>query len=81
MGDFSRTDHSVMGTGVEKDGRGNTMKILRIPFVIALLVLAGRLFNAGAQTVTNLYSFPRSPTDGQLRLAGWCRAATAISMG
>ena len=41
------------------------MKILRILFVIALVVLAGRVFNANAQTGTNLYSFAGSPTDGQ----------------
>jgi uncharacterized repeat protein (TIGR03803 family) len=40
------------------------MKILRIPLVIVLLVLAGRAFDAGAQTVTILYSFVGSPNDG-----------------
>ena len=41
------------------------MKILRIPLVIVLVVVAGRGFNAGAQTETNLYSFVGSPTDGR----------------
>jgi uncharacterized repeat protein (TIGR03803 family) len=48
----------------EKERRGKTMKILRIPLVIVLVVLAGRAFNAGAQTETILYSFGSSPTDG-----------------
>jgi uncharacterized repeat protein (TIGR03803 family) len=46
------------------------MKILRIPLVIVLLVVAGRVFHANAQTETNLYSFPRSPTDGNTPFAG-----------
>jgi len=41
------------------------MKTLRIPLVIVLLVVAGRAFDAGAQTETNLYSFAGPPTDGQ----------------
>jgi uncharacterized repeat protein (TIGR03803 family) len=45
------------------------MKILRILLVIVLLVLAGRTFNAAAQTETNLHSFS-GPTDGQSPLAG-----------
>jgi uncharacterized repeat protein (TIGR03803 family) len=45
------------------------MKILRIPLVI-VLVLAGRTFNAGAQTVTNIYSFLGSPSDGGRPYAG-----------
>jgi uncharacterized repeat protein (TIGR03803 family) len=40
-----------------------TMKLLRIPLVIVLLVLAGRAFNANAQTETNLYSFAGPPND------------------
>ena len=40
------------------------MKILCIPLVIVLIVVAGRTFNAGAQTETNLYSFVGYPTDG-----------------
>ncbi len=40
------------------------MKILRVALVIVLLVLAGRAFDAGAQTVTILYSFVGSPNDG-----------------
>ena len=41
------------------------MKILRIPLVIVLLVVAGRGFNANAQvTETNLHSFVGYPTDG-----------------
>jgi len=42
------------------------MKILRIPLVIVLVVLAGRAFNVNAQTVTetNLYSFAGDP-DGK----------------
>ena len=37
------------------------MKIFRIPLVIVLVVLAGRGFNANAQTESNLYSFGGSP--------------------
>ena len=37
------------------------MKILRIPMVVVLLVAAGRAFNAGAQSSTNLHSFLGSP--------------------
>jgi hypothetical protein len=40
------------------------MKTVRIPLIIVLLVVAGRVFHANAQTVTNLYSFGSSPTDG-----------------
>jgi uncharacterized repeat protein (TIGR03803 family) len=40
------------------------MKILRVPLVIVLVVVAGRAFNAGAQSETNLYSFGGYPTDG-----------------
>src|ERR1039457_5524044 len=46
------------------------MKILRIPLVIVLLVLAGRPLNAAAQTETNLYSFVGSPNDGNDPEAG-----------
>jgi uncharacterized repeat protein (TIGR03803 family) len=45
------------------------MKILRIPLVFVLIVLAGRAFHANAQTETNLYSFVSSP-DGALPQAG-----------
>ena len=40
------------------------MKILRIPWVIVLVVVAGRAFNANALTETNLYSFGSSANDG-----------------
>jgi uncharacterized repeat protein (TIGR03803 family) len=40
------------------------MKILRIPLVIVLLVVAGRVFDAEAQTETNLHSFVGYPSDG-----------------
>jgi uncharacterized repeat protein (TIGR03803 family) len=46
------------------------MKILCIPLVIVLIVVAGRTFNAGAQTETNLYSFVGYPTDGYEPYAG-----------
>ncbi len=46
------------------------MQILRIPLFIILIVGVGRTFNAGAQTVTNLYSFVGSPTDGEYPFAG-----------
>jgi uncharacterized repeat protein (TIGR03803 family) len=46
------------------------MKILRIPLVIILLVVAGRAFNAEAQTETNLYSFGSVTNDGSLPEAG-----------
>jgi uncharacterized repeat protein (TIGR03803 family) len=55
--------------GVDAE-RGKTMKILHIPLVVVLVVLAGRGFNANALTVTNLHSFGSSPTDGQLPWAG-----------
>ena len=43
---------------------------LRLIIPVVLVVLAGRAFNANAQTETNLYSFGRSPTDGELPKAG-----------
>jgi uncharacterized repeat protein (TIGR03803 family) len=46
------------------------MKILRIPLVIVLVVVAGRAFNANAQTKTNLHSFGSPLTDGTLPVAG-----------
>jgi uncharacterized repeat protein (TIGR03803 family) len=46
------------------------MKILRIPLVIVLVVVAGRAFNAEAQTETNLHSFVGSPSDGRYPYAG-----------
>jgi uncharacterized repeat protein (TIGR03803 family) len=46
------------------------MKTLRIPLVIVLLVVAGRAFNAAAQTETNLYSFGSHPNDGGFPYAG-----------
>ena len=46
---------------VDKDGMGKIMKTLHIPLVVVLVVLAGRGFNANAQTETNLYSFGGSP--------------------
>src|ERR1017187_7875447 len=57
-------DHQFKGLGVDKDGRGNTMKTLQIPLVIVLVVLAGRTFDAHAQTVTILHSFGSYPADG-----------------
>jgi hypothetical protein len=45
--------------------RGKIIKILRIPLVIVLVVVAGRAFNANAQTETILYSFGSSPNDGE----------------
>ena len=39
------------------------MKILRIPLVIVLVVVAGRVFNASAQTETNLHLFGLSLND------------------
>jgi uncharacterized repeat protein (TIGR03803 family) len=61
--------------GVDKDGRSNIMKILRIPLVIILIILAGRGFDANAQTVTNLYSFDGPPTDGGNPEAGLVQAS------
>ena len=46
------------------------MKTLRIRLAIVLVVLAGRAFNGGAQTVTILRSFGSSPTDAQNPQAG-----------
>jgi uncharacterized repeat protein (TIGR03803 family) len=42
----------------------------RLVIAAILLVLAGRAFNAGAQTDTILYSFTGSPNDGELPNAG-----------
>jgi hypothetical protein len=42
--------------GFAPQPRGKTMKILRIPLVIVLVVVAGRAFNAKAQGVTNQIS-------------------------
>src|ERR1017187_10839570 len=50
--------------GFAPQPRGKTMKILRIPLVIVLLVVAGRVFDAEAQTETNLHSFVGYPSDG-----------------
>ncbi len=44
------------------------MKILRIPVVIVLVIVAGRAFRVNAQTDTNLHSFAGS--DGSVPLAG-----------
>ena len=46
------------------------MRILRIPLVIVLVVVAGRAFDASAQTETNVYSFVGYPTDGLNPAAG-----------
>jgi uncharacterized repeat protein (TIGR03803 family) len=46
------------------------MKILRIPWVIILVVAAGRAFSANAQTGTNLHSFAGYPSDGSTPIAG-----------
>ncbi len=46
------------------------MKILRIPLVIVLVILAGRTFHANAQTESSLYSFGSSLTDGGNPQAG-----------
>jgi uncharacterized repeat protein (TIGR03803 family) len=62
-------DHEFTGSG-RQYGREKTMKILRIPFVSVLLVLAGRVLNAGAQTETNLYSFGSFANDGTYPQAG-----------
>ncbi len=53
-----------------KNGIGNTMKILRVLLVTGLVVVAGRTFQADAQTETNLYSFAGSPIDGANPQAG-----------
>ncbi|MGO9611202.1 MAG: choice-of-anchor tandem repeat GloVer-containing protein, partial [Verrucomicrobiia bacterium] len=47
-----------------------TMKILRIALVIVLVVVAGRGFNAGAQTETILHSFVGPAADGATPWAG-----------
>jgi uncharacterized repeat protein (TIGR03803 family) len=46
------------------------VKILRIPLVVVLVVVAGRTFDANAQTETALYSFGRSLNDGEFPFAG-----------
>jgi uncharacterized repeat protein (TIGR03803 family) len=45
-------------------------RVLRLVIPVLLLVLAGRAFNAEAQTETNLYSFGGSPNDGLFPYAG-----------
>jgi uncharacterized repeat protein (TIGR03803 family) len=47
-----------------------TAKMSRLIIASILLVVAGRVFNAGAQTETNLHSFGSSPTDGRYPQAG-----------
>ena len=42
----------------------NIMKTLRIPLIIAMVAVAGRALDAGAQTETNLHSFVGPPSDG-----------------
>jgi uncharacterized repeat protein (TIGR03803 family) len=49
---------------------GPAARLFRLLFASILLVLAGRTFNAGGQTETNLYSFGISPGDGQQPWAG-----------
>ncbi len=46
------------------------MKIVRVLLVTGLVVVAGRTFQANAQTETNLYSFAGSPIDGANPQAG-----------
>src|ERR1700676_5156816 len=46
----------------------NTLRLIMM--VVILLVLAGRAFNAGAQTETNLYTFGSFPNDGTQPFAG-----------
>jgi len=46
------------------------MKILRIPLVIVLIIVAGRAFNADAQTETILHTFGSGTTNGAAPLAG-----------
>ena len=46
------------------------MKILRVLLVTVLVVVAGRTFNANAQTETNLHSFAGRPNDGRNPSAG-----------
>src|ERR1022692_1806009 len=56
--------------GFAPQPRGTIMKILRIPFIIVLFVVAGRAFNANAQTETSLYSFGSVTNDGAYPVAG-----------
>ena len=42
----------------------------RLIIPVVLVVLAGRAFNANAQTETNLHSFVGGTTDGSLPYAG-----------
>ena len=65
----SRTDHQFNGTW-RRYGERKTMKILRSLLVVGLVVVAGRAFNAGAQTVTIVYSFGSSSNDGTGPFAG-----------
>jgi len=56
------------------------MKILRIPLVIVLFFVAGRTFNANAQTETALYSFGSS-LDGSEPYAGLVRGSDSNFYG
>ena len=56
--------------GVDKNGRGKNVKILRIPLVVVLIIAAGRTFTASAQTETAAYSFGKSANDGEYPFAG-----------
>src|SRR5437667_295149 len=55
-------------SGMNKPILVATAAILRLVIAVTLLVLAGRAFNASAQTLTNLYWF--SGADGSLPYAG-----------
>jgi uncharacterized repeat protein (TIGR03803 family) len=46
------------------------MRMFRISLVISLVIVAGRGFDANAQSETNLHSFVGSPTDGAFPFAG-----------
>jgi uncharacterized repeat protein (TIGR03803 family) len=53
-----------------KTEQEKAMKILRVLLVTVLVVVAGRTFNANAQTETNLHSFAGRPSDGRNPSAG-----------
>jgi hypothetical protein len=56
------------------------MKILRIPLVIVLAVVAGRTFTANAQTLTILHQFPATAGDGYYPEASLTRVGSTLHL-
>ncbi len=54
------------------------MKILRIPLAIVLVAVAGRTFDANAQTLTILHQFPATADDGYYPEASLTRVGSTL---